>query len=206
MKKTLIQIGLIVLVIVLGYLLYRQFATPMEFQKMQKQRETAVIDRLKDIRSAQRAYRQAYARFTPSMDSLIQFVMADSLTYERAIGSADDSLAVARGQVTREAFKVAVRDTVFARRNLTDTDIQNFRFIPYGNGNKIIMDAGKLETGSGVVVQVFEAKAPYKDFLQEEGYEQELINLIDQQKTIGKYPGVKVGSMTEATNEAGNWE
>ena len=206
MKKTLIQIGLFVLVVILGYLLYRQFATPMEFQKTRSQREAAVVERLKDIRLAQRAYRQAYARFTPSMDSLIQFVMADSLTYERAIGSADDSLAVARGQVTREAFKVAVRDTVFARRKLTDADIRNFQYIPHGDGKKIAMDAGTLETGSGVIVQVFEAKVPYKEFLGEEEYEQELINLIDQQKTINKYPGLKVGSMTEATNEAGNWE
>jgi hypothetical protein len=68
------------------------------------------------------------------------------------------------------------------------------------------MDAGTLETGSGVTIQVFEAKAPYKDFLDEAEYHQELVNLIDQRKTLNQYPGVKVGSLTEATNEAGNWE
>ena len=204
--KKLLQFGLLVVIVVLAYLLYREFATPMEFQRIQDHRKEAVVNRLKDIRVAQRAYRQAYQKFTPSMDSLIYFIKSDSLTYERAIGSEDDSVAMARGQVTREKFKMAVRDTVFARRNLTDNDIENFRYIPFSDGKLILMDAGTLETGSGVVVQVFEARAPYKDFLSIEGYEQQLVNLIDQQKSIDKYPGLKVGSMTEATNEAGNWE
>ncbi len=203
--KKLIQIVLVLVIIGLAYLLYREFATPVEFSAIQSQREEAVVNRMKDIRAAQRAYRTAYQRFTPSMDSLIAFVMHDSLIYERAIGSADDSAAVARGLI-REQFKMAVRDTTFAGRNLTDNDIEQFRVIPYSDGKEIIMDAGTLETGSGVTIQVFEARAPYKDFLEIEGYHQELVNLIDNRKTLERYPGVQVGSMREATNEAGNWE
>lgn len=204
--KKLIQVLLVVVVIGLAYLLYREFATPMEFQRIMDHRKEAVVNRMKDIRLAQRAYRTAYQRFTPSMDSLMNFVKYDSLTYERAVGSMDDSLAVAQGRIVREQFKVAVRDTVFVGRNLTNNDIDQFQFIPFGDGKKIMMDAGTLETGSGVMIQVFEAKAPYKDFLDVEEYHQELVNLIDNQKTLRRYPGVQVGSMTEATNEAGNWE
>lgn len=204
--KKVFQLLLLVVIVGLGYLLFREFATPMEFQNIQKQRDTEVVNRLKDIRQAQRAYRQVYQKFTPSMDTLINFVMSDSMIYERAVGSADDSLAVAQGRVRREQFKMPVRDTVFSGRNLTNAQIEDFRNIPYGNGQKIIMDAGTLETGSGVVIQVFEAKAPYKAYLTVEGYEQELVNLIDQRKALNKYPGMRVGSMTEATNEAGNWE
>jgi len=203
--KKVIQILLLVIIIGLAYLLYREFATPLEFQKIQTQREDDVKNRLRDIRSAQRAYRTAYQQFTPSMDSLIYFVQHDSLTYERAIGSADDSVAVARGLI-REEFKVAVRDTIFSGRHLTDADINNFRYIPNSGNQLFIMDAGTLETGSGVVVQVFEARAPYKAFLQIDGYDQELVNLIDQRKSLDRYPGLKVGSLTEATNESGNWE
>ncbi len=99
-----------------------------------------------------------------------------------------------------------MRDTTFSGRHLTDNDIDQFRLIPYGDGKEILMDAGTLETGSGVTIQVFEAKAPYKDFLEIEGFHQELVNLIDQRKTLEKYPGIQVGSMTQATNETGNWE
>ncbi len=101
--KKLIQIVLVLVVIGLGYLLYREFATPMEFKAAQQVREEAVVERMKDIRAAQRAYRTLYQRFTPSMDSLINFVKHDSLVYERAVGSADDSLAVARGLIRERA-------------------------------------------------------------------------------------------------------
>ncbi len=37
--------------------------------------------------------------------------------------------------------------------------------------------------------------------------EQELINLIDNAKNVFyKYPGIMVGDITRATNDAGNWE
>jgi hypothetical protein len=204
--KKVIQIVLLLLAIFLGWVLYREFAKPVEFENTLAHRSEAVVQTMKDIRSAQRAYRQAYLRFTPSFDTLINFVLHDSLTYQRAIGSADDSVAVAQGRFFREDFKVAVRDTVFSGRGLSDQYFNDLRYIPYGNGKEIIMDAGALLTASGVTVQVFEAKAPYKDFLDSEEFHQELVNLIDEQKTMNRYPGVKVGSMTETTNEAGNWE
>ena len=48
-----------------------------------------------------------------------------------------------------------------------------------------------------------------EDILLPEKYgydEQELINLIDQEKTLEHYPGLKVGDVEEPNNYAGNWE
>ena len=57
-----------------------------------------------------------------------------------------------------------------------------------------------------MTVQVLECRAPYKAFLADLN-RQELINLIDEREnTFNDYPGIKVGSMTSATNDAGNWE
>ncbi|MCC8088404.1 MAG: hypothetical protein LIO79_03945 [Rikenellaceae bacterium] len=192
--------------IVLCWVLYRQFASPMEFEKERKLREVVVVQRLKDIRSAQRAFKQVHGRYTPSFDSLINFVLTDSLTYRMSIGSMDDSLAVAQGLVQNVEFKVPVRDTIYSGRGFTDRDIREIRIVPFSGGQEFIMDAGELETESRVVVQVFEAKAPYKTFLADLDH-QELVNLIDRTKnTLNRYPGLKVGSITEATNDAGNWE
>ncbi len=204
--KKVIQIVLLLLAVFLGWVLYQQFAKPVEFEKITESRSEAVIQTMKDIRAAQRAYRQAYQRFTPSFDTLVNFILHDSLTYQRAIGSADDSLAMAQGRFSRENFRMAVKDTVFSGRGLSDQYFRDLRLIPYGNGKEILMDAGVLETSSGVAVQVFEAKAPYKDFLDLEEFHQELVNLIDEQHTLNRYPGIKVGSMTQTTNESGNWE
>ncbi len=204
MKKVLL-IVLAVVIIALAYILYQQIMTPLRFQKQVELRKVAVIERIKDIRSAERAYKQIYTTYTGSFDSLINFVLNDSLEFERSFGSADDSLAVAQGLVKTEKFKMAVIDTVFGTKKLTPEAVLQLRFIPHGEGKQYILDAGILETESKVKVPVFECKAPFKDFLSDLDH-QELLNLIDNEKILHKYPGVKVGSMETATNDAGNWE
>jgi hypothetical protein len=110
-----------------------------------------------------------------------------------------------------EKFTVKAIDTVFGAKKLTPEQIEQLRYIPYSaqaNGGvpvEFIMGAGEVEVGN-VKVPVFEAKAPYKTFLLDLE-EQLLINLIDEQKNVlYNYPGVKVGDLNQATNDAGNWE
>lgn len=203
--KKVVQIVLIVVVVILGYVLVDSINQPVKFKKEADLRTADVVSRIVDIRSAQRAYRQVHSQFTPSFDTLIDFVLNDSITYERRVGSADDSAAVAAGLVQRVSFKKAAIDTVFGAKKLTAAQVREFPLIPHGNGAKFIMDAGQLMTESTVAIPVFECRAPYKDYLSDLD-EQELINLIDDAKTLNRYPGIKVGSMTETTNEAGNWE
>ena len=197
--KKVIQIVLAVVIVFLAFVVYRQLTIPLKFQKEVETRSAAVIDRIKDIRTAERAYKQVNQVYTGNFDSLINFVLNDSMVYEKAFGSADDSVAVARGLVSRETFKVAVIDTIFGSKQMTPEKVEMIRYIPY-------TEAGQLKTESGVTVQVFECRAPYKAFLADLN-RQELINLIDEREnTFNDYPGIKVGSMTSATNDAGNWE
>lgn len=67
------------------------------------------------------------------------------------------------------------------------------------------MRATILTTGSGIKVPVFEAKVHNNTVLKNLD-RQLVINLNDQKRTNGKYPGLKVGSVTETNNNAGNWE
>ncbi len=67
------------------------------------------------------------------------------------------------------------------------------------------MAAGEVETGSQVKVKVFEAYALY-DILFHGMDKQEVINYKDERYQLIEFYGVKVGSLTEATNNAGNWE
>lgn len=67
------------------------------------------------------------------------------------------------------------------------------------------MGAGEVETGSQIKVKVFEAYALYDDLFN--GMDrQEVINYKDERYKITKFDGVKVGSLTEANNNVGNWE
>ena len=63
MKKVL-QICLAIVIIALAYVVYRQIATPVEFENERKTKEAAVIERIKDIRTAERAFKSKYQRFT----------------------------------------------------------------------------------------------------------------------------------------------
>ena len=210
--KKLFQIILAVAIVGLVYVIYVQISTPIRFDKETKAKKAQVIDRIKDIRTAQRAFKSKYQHFTASFDSLSAFVLTDTLELERKIVDEDDSAAMAMlkksGKKNIEKFKIAVIDTIFAPKKVTRQDVENFRFIP-GTGNKaqVIMEAGIITTESKVVIPVVECRAPYKAFLDTVAYRQEVINLIDEeQNNFNRYPGVKFGSMDSGNNEAGNWE
>ncbi len=210
--KKIAQIILAVVIVALVYVIYDQISTPIRFEQEMKAKKAQVIDRIKDIRTAQRAFKSKYQRFTGSFDTLASFILNDSLELERKIVDEDDSAAMAMlkksGKKNIEKFKIAVIDTIFAPKKVTRQDVENFRFIP-GTGNKaqFIMEAGIITTESKVVIPVVECRAPYKAFLDTVAYRQEVINLIDEeQNNFNRYPGVKFGSMDSGNNEAGNWE
>lgn len=199
--KKIIQLVLLCAVCGLGYWLYEIIMTPVRFDEVKSYREEQVIERLKDVRKAQRAFKTTYGHYTASFDSLINFVANDSLKFEIKFGSEDDSAAVAQGKVKTDTILVAVLDTIFNK----SYDPAQLRYIPFSNETELIMDAAQITTESKMVIPVFEAKAPYKTYLSDLD-NQLLINLIDQAKTVERYPGLKVGSVTSATNDAGNWE
>ncbi len=215
MKKTILQILLAIVMIVLAYMLYDSIMAPVRFDKTRVAREKAVIERISDIRSAQRGYKQVYGKYTGSFDTLINFVLTADMEFERQLVSSDDSVGLARLKKLRkknvEKFTVKAIDTVFGAKKLTPEQIQQLRFIPHsaaannGQAVEFIMGASSVMVGN-VSVPVFEAKAPYKSFLIDQN-EQLLVNLIDEQKNVlYRYPGIKVGDLHQATNDAGNWE
>ena len=207
--KIVFQILLPVAILALGYYIYKGIETPIEFDKKKDYRYEIVKQNLIDIRNAQVFYKQVNGDYTDNFDSLITFVKTDTLTLIRAIGSLSDSLleagwteerGIKEGIIIREPIKVAVLDTLFGKQY----PIDSLRFIPFTN-KEFEMATGEIETASKVKVKVFEAKAPFRDWL--EGLDHQLIvNLVDERKVNELYEGLKVGSIEEANNNAGNWE
>lgn len=212
MVKKIAQIILAVVIVALCYVIYKQISTPIRFEAQLKSREASVIDRIKDIRTAQRAFKSKYQHFTGSFDSLEHFILTDTLEFERKIVDEDDSVGMAAlkkaGKKNIEKFKIAVIDTIFAPKVLSKSDIEQLRYIPgTDNQAQYIMEAGIITTESKVVIPVVECRAPYKIFLDTVAYRQEFINLVDDEvHNFNRYPGVKFGSMEAGNNEAGNWE
>ena len=210
MGKKILQLVLALAVVGLGYYVYVLIATPINFETEQKLREKAVIERIKDIRTAERQFKSKYQHFTADFDSLVNFVLNETMEGERKIVDEDDSVAMARLKKLRkkniEKFTYSVKDSLF--KHLSDEDIVNLRYIPYtDNKTEFLLAAGILTTESKIVIPTVECRAPYIAFLDTVVYRQEIINLVDNcLNVLNKYPGIKFGSMESGNNEAGNWE
>ena len=198
--KTILKILLACAIVVLGYCVYESVMQPIRFGNEKDKRYAATIQRLKDIRTAQVAYRCVYDKSTGSFDTLINFLKEGQFTVVRQIGSEDDSLAVARKQVFREEVKVNVRDSLFK-----GMVVDSLRYVPFAGNSMFEMQAGEIETNSKIKVKVFECKA-HNDVILKGLDRQEIVNLNDLARTVERFPGLQVGSLEAATNNAGNWE
>lgn len=210
MRKKIIQLILALAIIGLSFYIYQLIATPIKFENEQKVREAAVIERIKDIRTAERQFKSKYQRFTASFDTLINFVLTETMEGERKIVDEDDSIAMAQLKRLKkkniETFTFSVKDSLF--KHLSEKDVRDLRYIPFtDNRTEFILEAGIINTESKIVIPTVECRAPYIAFLDTVAYRQEIINLIDNDmNNRNRYPGIKFGSMESGNNEAGNWE
>ncbi len=209
MIKTTLQIVLVFVIAGLAYLVYESVMEPIAFQEQYDKRQSAVVERLKLIRDAQVAYKGINEKYTGSFDTLIDFVKTGNFKLVRMEGVLSDSL-LNEGMTEKEAIKLGIikRDTIYV--SVSDslckkTSPDSLCYVPYTNGAKFELGAASLTTSSGLVIPVFEASVTNKIFLA--GLDnQERINLDDKAKKLGRFPGLKVGSLEEANNNAGNWE
>lgn len=189
--KLIVSSGLAVLIAGLAYADYMSIKVPIEFQKEKERRYAHVIQRLKDIRSAQQAYKVVYQRYQGNGDSLIAFVKHDSIPFIRAVGEVPDTMsledAIKAGIATRDTSYVNVLDSIFTG-NRKDKRIHNFNpdslmTVPFTGGAKFDLQAGRIER-SGVKVPVFLAR---------------------DSKPFDTRDPLEVGSMNDPKTN-GNWE
>lgn len=209
--KTVVQIALIATAVILIYFLYTSVERPLDFEKAKKERYDATIARLKDIRKAELAYKDVHGKFTGSFDTLITFVKTGKIALVRKIGMLNDSMieagwtekqALKEGKIIRDTVRVSVLDTIFGK----NYKIDEIKFIPVKDTvAQFRLGAGYVQTGSGIKVPVFEVKA-HNNVILRKLDKQQVINLNEAKRTNGKYPGLKVGSLEETNNNAGNWE
>ncbi len=209
--KTVFQILLTIAIIVLVYMNVESINRPVRFKKEYEERTNDVVNRLKDIRTAQVAFRSKNKTYAENFDTLINFIKYDSLALIRMEGSLTDSMlaegitekmALELGKITRDTIRVSVRDSLFGRNPWI---VDSLRYVPHSDGAEFEMGATILKTTSGVEVPVFEAKVHNDVFLK--GLErQEVVNINDRLNKLERYQGISVGSLEEANNNAGNWE
>ena len=208
MKGTL-KILLAAAVLLLVYMCYRSIMTPIEFNAEKDTRENAIKARLVDIRKAQIEYKNVYKTHAGSFNDLVKFLKDDKLPFlikegvltdEQLEKGMTEKEAVKKGLIRRDTIWVVAKDTLFGKNYNVD-DLAN---VP-GTSVKFSMDTATLTSGSGYTVKVFEAGVKYDDYLGDLD-KQLVVNLKDKAEKLEKYPGLRVGSLTEINNNAGNWE
>jgi hypothetical protein len=196
------------MIVLFSYLLVVNIRKPIQFDKEKDKRMTATVEKLKDIRSIQVVFKGKYGKYTGDLDSLINFVKYDSLEIVKRIQLKEwnqDEVtikeAIKKGILKEEKSYIPAKDSLW---NEMDYPVEEMKYIPFTEKKEFTMDAGQVEA-SKIMVQVFECYALYEDLFVEMD-EQHVINFIDQIKNNKRFEGIKVGSLEEANNNAGNWE
>ena len=208
MKVTL-KILLTVAVLLLAYMCYRSIMAPIEFKEEKESREALIKQRLVDIRKAQIEYKNKYRVHAANFDELSKFLKEDKLPFlvkegvltdEQMEKGMTESEAVKKGLIKRDTMWITAVDTLFG----AGYNVDDMRNVPTASV-QFSMDTATLIGGGGYTVKVFQCGVEYNDYLGDLD-KQQVFNLNDQAKKMDKYPGLRVGSLTEINNNAGNWE
>ena len=227
LKKLLTWLVLPAIIVALVYAIVTSILKPVNFNKETARRTEVGVQRLKDIRTLQVAYKSVNNKFCSTVDSLKDFYLNGQMEVVMQVGSQDDSLAVAHTEAVKKANrkitsndlyqmylngdknlvfsvinKIPVKDTLFNGRD--DFNIDSLKYIPFSGKEPVQMEA-ITKLVSGVQVPLFEARMPYKLLLK--GMDNQLrINLDAEKRDQNRYEGLQVGSITAPNNNAGNWE
>ena len=209
MNAKKITLILIPINIILAFFVYDSITSEVEFNKQAKERIAENVQKLKDLRTLQIAYKKENDVFADNFNSLLDFLENDSTTIIKSVGETPDSLvngkqmtdvqALEMGLIRRDTLYVSAKESIFdenyikSRDNKYPFNINTISIIPFTE-QKYNIDANVIEKGK-VNVQVFEISAAFKH----------VFNGLDaKNKKYDLNSLLKVGSMTEASLN-GNW-
>ena len=209
MKAKQIALILIPLNIILAYFVFNSIDSEVEFQKVAKVRITENVQKLKDLRQLQIAYKKVNNTYASNFESLLDFLENDSMVIVKAIGDTPDTLingkqmsdeqALEMGLISRDTAYVLAKETVFdeaylsSRNEKYPLNLTTLTNIPHSE-ELYLVDAGMVEKGK-VAVQVFEISTTYSAVFT---------GLDAKNKNHDLNSLLKVGSMDEASLN-GNW-
>lgn len=204
--KPILHILLWAIIAFLGYSTFMSVYGEIQFNELKEKRYAIVIEKLKDIRDAELAYKQVNGKFTDSFETLISFVDNGKYTIVQRKDSSivDVEMTKRFGGVTMmkdivivdTLGFVPVKDSLFG----ADTRYKTMMNVPVGKpGAKFDLKAGMLDN-----IPVFEASVDKAIILDGEDN-----NLISKEKQVVSVDGVNgpklmVGSMDEVKT-IGNW-
>lgn len=209
----LIQTIMIIGIIILTVFIFRSIMRPEKFRILAAERQDVVVERMKDVRTAQIAFKGVYGKYANDFDTLIDFLKNGKVPIVAKIGVVPDSLtetqAIKAGLVKRDTVLVDALTEVF--KDKPNINIEELQYIPFTNKGKFEMQSDIIVRGN-IKVPVFIVIAPKEAYLG--GIDNDLkgsINSIlfsELEKQFlkqDKYKDLIMGSLDDPTTD-GNWE
>ena len=206
-NRKIITYVLYFLSIILVFQIYNSIDAPIEFNKVKNERYQKVIERLKDIRNAQVAFKSVNGIYSDNFDSLINFIETGQFTIiEKRDSSYMQYDRVYRIDMLREVIVVdtlgfvSVKDSLFKN----DNRYKDLALVPIdGIDEKFSIKADIIDK-NGYNVPVFEVKVS-KDVIL---FDQNKDLLMQEKETVSvdgvNGPALVLGSLEDVSTN-GNW-
>ena len=203
-----IQAALWIASIFFAYKIYDSVSGPIRFNKVKNQRYAKVINRMKDIRTAQIAHKDVTGVYANNFDSLVKFIDEGIFTLtEKRDSSYMEYDRTYRIDMLKEVIVVdtlgyvPVKDSLFK-----DTDrFRNMAFIPIeGIEDSTFQIKAEVINKNGYKVPVFEVKISKNIVL----FDQDDDFIKQENETVSvdgvNGPEIILGSLTNVSTN-GNW-
>ena len=202
-----IKVFLWLLIIFFAWKVYGSINGPIEFNKVKNERYLKVIDKLKDIRNAQIAYKSVNGIYSDNFEGLIKFI--DTAQYT-LIQKRDSSFLeydrTFRIDMLREVVVIdtlgfaSVKDSLFGNSDR----YKNMSKVPIEGVDEIFKIKSDVIDKNGYNVPVFEVRVSKDVVLFDQNKD-----LLKQEKGLMSVDGVNgpdivLGSLTEVSTN-GNW-
>ncbi len=147
------------LILFLGFILYKQIQEPIAFQQTKNLREKAVIDKLVKIRKAQEAYRGVTGKFASSFEDLTETLKNGKFVRVQVYGDVDDPT---QSNIRYDTTYLPAIDSVKA----LGIELEGIDVVPYGEGAKFNIQADTV-TYQSALVDVVQVGVTYETFMGE---------------------------------------
>ena len=193
--------------VVLVFLIFRSINAPIKFNEVKNERYSKVIERLKDIRNAQIAFKSVNGIYSNDFQELIKFVDSAEFTItQKRDSSYMEYDRIYRIDMLREIIVtdtlgfVSVKDSLFAN----SVDYKDMASVPIQGIESLFSLKADIIDKNGYNVPVFEVRVP-KDIVL---FDQNKDLLSQEKETISvagvNGPDLVLGSLTDVST-SGNW-
>ena len=193
--------------LVLVYQIYQSINSPIKFNEVKNERYLKVIDRLKDIRNAQVAFKSVNGIYSSSFDELIKFVDSAQFTIvQKRDSSYMQYDRVYRIDMLREVIVidtlgyVSVKDSLFSNND----SYKKMAYVPIDGVDEQFKLKADIIDKNGYNVPVFEVRVS-KDLIL---FDQSRDLITQEKQTVSvdgvNGPDIVLGSLSDVSTN-GNW-